>query len=143
MQKNLPSDASTVSGISYAYPIHLMEWIMGAPSAFWWTAATLVVNLTAACYAWWGHETNGHEDIVRGIGALLQCVGVVGVVIGVSNTRRLFEQHGAPRPVRQWLANRPRLFKRTHYLRRNASMGSMASMGEANFTSRFFPVASV
>lgn len=107
-------------GLSLRYPLHFLGWLWHAPKPALWSAATIVINLGAAGHAWFGAKDDAqfHENMVRGLGAGLQCAGVIAVCWGIFQTRRLFESHGAPAPMREWLSRRPSLWHR----RRNVTV---------------------
>jgi hypothetical protein len=108
------TERGKIVGLSFAYPARLVIWVLDAPSSVWWSVLTILVNALAVAFAWlWGPGPSQlHENLVRTLGAALQCAGVLGVALGVFQTRNHFRRHLLEKPVSNWFSRRPELWRR-------------------------------
>lgn len=106
------------------YPRRLAAWLrVGGLGVI-----TFVMNITALVYAYCLSGSD-HEDWVRGIGAALQCVGVISVVVGILMTRSQFGLPSLQGAVLNWFRGFPAVFPKTQYVSMDAVLGSATAHG--------------
>jgi hypothetical protein len=103
--------------------------------------ATLAVNGAALIFAFFV-RVPGHEDYTRGIGALLQCAGVMFVIFGVLMTRAQFglpSLHGA---IIAWFCGVPPIFPKDHFLHMDGVLAGATAFGVGSVRTGLKPDAS-
>lgn len=120
------------------YPRRLAAWLRTG----FLGVGTVGLNVAALVYAFSGQGPE-HETWVRAVGAALQCVGVLFVMIGVLMTRAQFglpSLHGA---VLGWFRGFPVLFPKTQHISMDSVLGMPMAVGEISVRQGLKPNATL
>ncbi len=107
------------------YPRRLGAWLRTGGLGI----GTVGLNVAASVYAFASLGPD-HETWVRAIGAALQCIGVMFVIVGVLMTRAQFGLPSLRGAVLGWFRGFPVLFPKTQYISMDGVLGMPMSIGE-------------
>lgn len=122
-----------------SYPSRLMAWLKEGSLGL----TTIVLNFSAMWFAWFWEESRPHEDLVRACGAMLQCVGVLGVIWGVLKTREQFGLPSASAAILGWMSRFPALFLKPIAGNMSATLSGISGSATGSLEPKLNPNASL
>ena len=110
----------------------MRDWIkriaswLAQPKLVWLTAAVLLVALLAAL------RPSATEPGVRFTGLSLQCLGLLTVLYGIAQTRKLFQRPGLVNLAKVWFLSFPKMRPPAIAAKLGINLGSLSMSGRAS-----------